>query len=72
MFQQKAELMTQRLEIRNLGLKCNCGESLPLPLNPFPFPGIYFCPKCEGQSFTLTLEEVEFVQKDVELGEDDA
>lgn len=57
--------MAQQLEIRSIGFLCHCGAELPIPMNPLPFPGLYFCSICNGQ-FKITLESIELIDDEEE------
>lgn len=55
-----------QLKVRDVGLKClKCETCLPMFLNPWPFPGVYFCPNC-NQDFVLEIEEMEIRRVDEE------
>lgn len=58
--------MPTQAQMVNVGLVCEgCGRDLPIPINPFPFPGLYICPKCQNHlSMTVQEIEVQVVEKD--------
>jgi hypothetical protein len=49
------------MELRDVGLRCfECKTVLPLPLNPLPFPGVYFCPNKDCKKVLIvSLEDIE-------------
>jgi hypothetical protein len=57
----KVEIMETVMELRDVGLRCfECKTVLPLPLNPLPFPGVYFCPNKDCKKVLIvSLEDIE-------------